>query len=98
LAHLEDVNRYRLYVIYGNTHGGIERKWGRYAYGCALDVWNNYYRVNIELVERSWLYGLTDEMERERRRLAALRILAFAYEAQGDMSAATRESSFCFMF
>ncbi|KAJ7806505.1 hypothetical protein B0H13DRAFT_2387072 [Mycena leptocephala] len=87
-ARLTQVNQIQLYVIYNGTRGNIGRQWGRYT--SALDVWKNYYRTDIDLIERSWHLGMDDELLKERGRLAALRTLAYAYEAQGDATAATR--------
>ncbi|KAJ6490429.1 hypothetical protein C8R47DRAFT_1215286 [Mycena vitilis] len=75
---LHRVNKYRFYVIYGRTTGGIEHAWGYHPYTCAWEVWN----------------GLTEELELQRKGLAALRILGYAFEAQGDATAVLRFHGF----
>ncbi|KAJ6474630.1 hypothetical protein C8R47DRAFT_1221033 [Mycena vitilis] len=91
---LHRVNKYRIYVIYGTTPGGIEHAWGRHPYTCAWEVWNDVFLADMNLIQKSWWQGLTEELEIQRKGLAALRILGYAFEAQGDATAVLRFHGF----
>ncbi|KAJ6448051.1 hypothetical protein C8R47DRAFT_1211921 [Mycena vitilis] len=65
-AALGRVNRYRIYVIYGDTPGGIESNWDRHHFSCAAEAWMNCTEMCSDLITRSWLYGHREAMRRER--------------------------------
>ncbi|KAJ7040206.1 hypothetical protein C8F04DRAFT_1177980 [Mycena alexandri] len=88
-AHLAASMDYRIYLIYGDTLGGIERKWERRSFRSAAEVWSSVYLASTDVLEQGWLYDDPDALYRKQSRLHALRILACALEARGDTSRAS---------
>ncbi|KAJ7123331.1 hypothetical protein C8R46DRAFT_1050368 [Mycena filopes] len=79
---IDQANRYRFYLIYGDSPNGIERRWSRLKFNCAASVWSAYHADCYDLIQRSWYFGTP--MEAHRGRIYALRVLGYALEAQGD--------------
>ncbi|KAJ7027248.1 hypothetical protein C8F04DRAFT_1189685 [Mycena alexandri] len=83
---ISQVNQYRTYVIFGDTVGGVERKWARESYRSAVEVWSMVHSVSVDVLESSWHFNEPEIVVNHQRRAHALRILACALEAQGDTS------------
>ncbi|KAJ7141820.1 hypothetical protein C8R46DRAFT_1233527 [Mycena filopes] len=86
VAAIGQANRYRKYVIYGDTPGGIERRWQHQRFRSAADVWAHVHRASYDLINASWYFGDRDAVADCQQRVVSLRILACALEAQGDQS------------
>jgi hypothetical protein len=57
----------------------------------AVEVWNQYYIANTELLERSWSGASLEDLCEHRQRVVALRTMAVAYDAQTHTTPTRRQ-------